>query len=201
MGGLAWRQLRSRWTSFVPTAVGLAVALALGTAVVLTQSRTEEASLVQTVNGLGSHGLVTVRLTGVRSATDYSQFSADVGRAAKNLGADLGIAVLGDLPSHVDLISGSWPATSQSGDTFSVTLPEDAAKAGHLKLSDRACMQVLDGKYVVCIKVAGIWRPHNVTDAYWGPEQAVPMAAFTDVTAYFNIVNAEAKTDTPPALV
>ena len=66
LGSLALRQMRARWASFVPTAIGLMVAVALGTAVALTQSRTEEASLVQTVNGLGKQGLVTVRLTGVR---------------------------------------------------------------------------------------------------------------------------------------
>jgi len=56
LGRLAWRQMRGRWTSFVPTALGLAVALALASAVTLTQSRTEEASLDQTVNNLGSRG-------------------------------------------------------------------------------------------------------------------------------------------------
>ncbi len=230
LGWLAWRQMRARWVSFVPTAVGLAVALALGTAVTLTQSRTEEASLVQTVNGLGPRGLVTVRLTGVRSAADYNQFTADVGKAAVGLGglvttrsallysaryvptvvngvmparpgADLGIAVLSDLPNHVDLVSGSWPARSQLSDTFDVTMPEDAAKASHLKLGDRACLQVLDGKYVVCIKVAGLWHPRKITDPYWGPEQSVPIAAFTDIPTYFTIIDAEPKSDQPPQLV
>src|SRR5260370_23642226 len=230
LGWLAWRQVRARWVSFVPTAVGLAVALALGTAVTLTQSRTEEASLVQTVNGLGPRGLVTVRLTGVRSAADYNQFTADVGKAAVGLGglvttrsallysaryvptvvngvmparpgADLGIAVLSDLPNHVDLVSGSWPARSQLSDTFDVTMPEDAAKASHLKLGDRACLQVLDGKYVVCIKVAGLWHPRKITDPYWGPEQSVPIAAFTDIPTYFTIIDAEPKSDQPPQLV
>src|SRR5256885_2174219 len=105
--------MRGRWTSFVPTALGLAVALALASAVTLTQSRTEEASLDQTVNSLGY----------------------------------------------------------------------------------RECMKVVGGNYVVCIHVAGIWRALNTKDAYWGPEQSVPIAAFTDVPTYFSVLNGEGALD------
>lgn len=45
----------------------VANALALAAAVTLTQSRTEEAGLQQTVSGLGSQGLVSVRLTGANN--------------------------------------------------------------------------------------------------------------------------------------
>lgn len=238
LGGLAGRQIRARWTSFVPTALGLAIALALGSAVTLTQSRTADASLTQTVNGLGARGLVTVRLTGVRSVDAYNQFTGDVGKAAHDLGglvaersvllysatyspktingvdvATLGpayastvsppeIASLADLQSHVDLVAGAWPATSTVGDTYEATMSEDAARAAKLKLGDRQCQQVLSpGKYVMCFHVAGLWRPHNVKDPYWGTEQSAPVAAFVDVPSYFAILKSEADTDSQPQLV
>ncbi|HEX2681610.1 MAG TPA: FtsX-like permease family protein, partial [Candidatus Dormibacteraeota bacterium] len=75
---LAARQMRARWPSYVPTAIGVAAALALGVAVTLTQARTDEASLVQAMSGLGPSGLVMVRLTGVRQADAYTQFQRDV---------------------------------------------------------------------------------------------------------------------------
>jgi len=81
LGGLAWRQMRARWSSFAPTALGLGIALALASAVTITQSRTEEASLDQTVKGLGSRGLITVRLTGIRQVSEYNQFTGDVNAA------------------------------------------------------------------------------------------------------------------------
>src|SRR5712692_1397258 len=241
LGWLAWRQMRARWTSFVPTALGLAIAVALGTAVTLTQSRTEDASLAQTVTGLGAHGgLVTVRVTGVRQLDAYNQFKRDVNKATKSAGglvaqrsvllesgaytpasingvdvAKLGftysstaralqIAVLEDLRSHVDLVAGSWPATATTGDIVEVTLPQDAATGAHLKLGDVQCMKVIAPcAYVVCIHVAGLWKPHNVADAYWGLDQTVPSAAFTDIPTYFGILTAETKAEqpVPPQLV
>ncbi len=240
LGRLAWRQMRARWLSFVPTAVGLAVALALGSTVALTQSRTEDASLAQAVSGLGSRGLVTVRLTGVRQVDAYDQFTSDVNKAAKGLGGlvsqrsvllysatyspttingvdvnTLGhaylstvsppeIASLENLRSNVDLFAGSWPATTTTGATFEATMPESAAFAAHLKLGDRQCMKELaPGTYAMCFHVAGIWRPRNLTDPYWGPERSVPEAAFVDVATYFAILKAEADADgpMPPQLV
>ncbi|OLE79444.1 MAG: hypothetical protein AUG06_07790 [Actinobacteria bacterium 13_1_20CM_2_65_11] len=231
LGGLAWRQMRGRWTSFVPTALGLAVALALASAVTLTQSRTEEASLDQTVNSLGSRGLITVRLTGVQQITAFNQFTRDVKTSTQNVNGlvaersvllysgtyvpqtingvniekidpafvrdliPLEIGVLDDLPAHVMLIAGSWPATGRIGETVEVTVPEDAARSAHVKLGDRECMKVVGGNYVVCIHVAGIWRALNTKDAYWGPEQSVPIAAFTDVPTYFSVLNGEGALD------
>ena len=49
----------------------VANALALAAAVTLTQSRTEEAGLQQTVSGLGWQGLVSVRLTGANNQQQY----------------------------------------------------------------------------------------------------------------------------------
>jgi hypothetical protein len=237
LGSLALRQMRARWASFVPTALGLAVALGLGTAVALTQSRTEEASLVQTVSGLGRQGLVTVRLTGVRQVDAYNQFTADVGRAARNLGGlvaersvllysntytprtingvDVGklgpayattvippeIASIENLQAHVDLVSGSWP-TASTGSTAEATMSEDGAGQAHLKLGDRQCQQVLSpGTYSMCFHVAGIWKPRNLSDPYWGSDQSPPVAAFVDIPTYFAILKAEADADPQPQLV
>ena len=221
----------------MPTALGLALALALASAVTLTQSRTEEASLDQTVNGLGSRGLITVRLTGVQQASAYNQFTRDVKAATQNVNGlvaersvllysgtyvpksingvniekldpafvrdliPLEIGVLDDLPSHVKLVAGSWPATSKTGDIIEVTVPEDAARSAHVKLGDLECIEVLGGNYVVCIHIAGLWRPLNVLDPYWGPEQSAPVAAFTDVPTYFSILNGEGSVDQRPQLV
>jgi hypothetical protein len=237
LGGLAWRQIRGRWLSFVPTSLGLAVALALASAVTLTQSRTEEASLEQTVNGLGSRGLITVRLTGVRSVSEYNQFTTDVNAATRNVSglvaersfllysgsyvpqsingvvvAKLGpafahnllpleIASIDNLQSHVTLTSGSWPATSKVGDVTEVTVSDDAAQSAHVNLGDRECMQVLGGNYITCIHIVGLWRPRDIADPYWGPEQQVPIAAFTDVARYLEVLNRETDSDTMPQLV
>ena len=237
LGSLALRQMRARWASFVPTAIGLVVAVALGTAVALTQSRTEEASLVQTVNGLGRQGLVTVRLTGVRQVDAYNQFTADVSRAARNLGglvaersvllysntytprtingvdvAKLGpayattvippeIASIENLQAHVDLVSGSWPSAS-SGGTAEATMSQYGAGAAHLKVGDRQCQQVLSpGTYAMCFHVAGIWKPRNLSDPYWGSDQSPPVAAYVDIPTYFAILKAEAGTDPQAQLV
>lgn len=237
LGSLALRQMRARWASFVPTAIGLAVALALGTAVALTQSRTEDASLVQTVNGLGRQGLVTVRLTGVRQAGAYDQFTADVSRAARNLGGlvaersvhlysntytpktingvdvnKLGpayattvippeVASMENLQAHVDLVSGSWP-TASAGSTAEATMSEDGAGQAHLKVGDRQCQQVLSpGTYAMCFHVAGIWKPRNLSDPYWGSDQSPPVAAYVDIPTYFAILKAEADTDPQAQLV
>src|SRR5260370_556500 len=240
LGWLAWRQMRARWVSFVPTAVGVAAALPPRPAGPPPPSRAEGAGPGPAVERVAPRAPWAPGVKGGRVAgggvagggwaAEYNQFTAEVGKAAVGLGglvttrsallysaryvptvvngvmparpgADLGIAVLSDLPNHVDLVSGSWPARSQLSDTFDVTMPEDAAKASHLKLGDRACLQVLDGKYVVCIKVAGLWHPRKITDPYWGPEQSVPIAAFTDIPTYFTIIDAEPKSDQPPQLV
>ena len=182
------RQLRARWVSFVPTAIGLAVALALAAAVTLTQSRTEEAGLQQTVSGLGSRGLVSVHLTGVREQAPYDNFAAEVRRAARedmagllavremgvqsgvyvpklrngakvpDTGANLRITALEDLKGHVDLVMGSWPAAS-SGGTIDVTIPDAAATPNQLTVGDTECLQVQDGEDAVCVHVVGIWHP------------------------------------------
>ena len=237
LGGLAWRQMRARWSSFAPTALGLGIALALGSAVTITQLRTEEASLDQTVKGLGSRGLITVRLTGIRQVSEYNQFTGDVNAATAKVNGlvatrsvllysgsyvpqslngvnvvklgpafahdviPLEIASLDNLQSHATLVAGSWPATNKTGDTFEVTVGEDAAKSAHVNLGDRECIQVLGGNYVICIHIAGLWRPVNIADPYWGPEQMVPVAAFTDVPTYFTILNKESDFDRMPQLV
>ncbi|HZC77689.1 MAG TPA: FtsX-like permease family protein, partial [Ktedonobacterales bacterium] len=44
-------------------------------------------------------------------------------------------------------------------------------------------------------------RPLASKDAYWGPEQTVPVAAFTDVATYFSVLNGEGTVDSDPQLV
>jgi len=238
LAGLVARQMRARWTSYLPTAVGLAVAIGLASSVTLVQARAEDASLTRTMNSLGAQGLVSVRLTGVRQADAYAQFRSNVQQAAqqeKGLvaprstllysgrytpatinGVDVGslgsayastvtpleLAVLEDLQSHVTLERGGWPAVPVAAGALQVTLPEDAAAAAHLKLGDTQCMVVLSpGKYSVCVHVVGIWMPVNRSDAYWGPDQAPPIAAFIDDATYFATLKAEADADTQPQLV
>ncbi|HKV88196.1 MAG TPA: FtsX-like permease family protein [Candidatus Dormibacteraeota bacterium] len=227
---LAWRQMRARWTAYVPTAIGLAAALALATAVSLTQARAQDAGLVRTVQGLGPNGLVSVRLTGVWTQPDYDKFRMDVQHATGDLGGtlavrssllysatylpalvngsvpndpgqDLQIATMEDLPQHVDLVAGTWPIAPTAGQTLEVTLPQSAAGPAHLGAGDTECLKVLDGRYRVCIHVAGIWKPRQAADPYWGTEQGPPVAAFTDDSTYFANLVAESKVDQPSALV
>ncbi|HVS48117.1 MAG TPA: hypothetical protein VHJ99_04355, partial [Candidatus Dormibacteraeota bacterium] len=224
LAGLARRQLTARWMSFVPTAVGLGVALALASAVSLTQSRTEEAGLQQTVSRLGSQGLVSVHLTGVTDQQSYQAFTAEVRRAARDdmggiiaprqtglisggyvpqlingtkpvaPGADFRIAASEDLPAHAALVAGAWPSGAASG-MLEVTLPEAFVSFVRLGVGDVVCAKVQDGDDVVCLRIVGIWRPFQLQEAYWGPNRAPEVAAYMDVQSYFAML----KRQTNPA--
>ena len=212
LAGLARRQLAARWMSFVPTAIGLGAALALASAVTLTQSRTEEAGLQQTVANLGPQGLISVRLTGVVSQQQYEELKAEVQRAARDdmgglvairevgllsggyvqqsvngnkpVGADYRIAAYEGLAAHAVLVSGRWPSGAP-GATLEATLPEQFASFVHLGVGDLACATVQDGKDVVCVRIVGIWRPAQPLEPFWGPNQEPEVAAYVDVQAYF----------------
>lgn len=144
VGGLAWRQVRARWTSYAPTAVGLAVALALAAAVTFTQSRTEEASLGQTVSQLGARGLITVRYTGVKQVADYNSFTANVNKTTKDLN---GVVA----QQSILLYSGSWVPTSINGVNVAALGPTFAHDAIPLEIG------VLDNLQSHVNLVAGSW--------------------------------------------
>ena len=144
VGGLAWRQVRARWTSYAPTAVGLAVALALAAAVTFTQSRTEEASLGQTVSQLGARGLITVKYTGVRQTADYDRFIADVKKTTKDLN---GVVT----QQSVLLYSGSWVPISVNGASVASLGPTFAHDAIPLEVAS------IDNVQSHVNLVAGTW--------------------------------------------
>ena len=221
LAGLARRQLAARWTSFLPTAIGLGVALALAGAVTLTQSRMEEAGLQQTVSNLGAQGLVSVHLTGVVNRPQYDQLRQEVVRAARDdmggliglrqaglisggyvqqtvnghkpTGEDYRIVGVEDLPSHAVLTAGSWPSGTP-GPTLEATLPATSASFVHLGVGDLACAQVQDagaGADIVCLRIVGIWRPLQPREDYWGQNQKPEVAAYVDVPEYFAILKAQ----------
>ncbi len=213
LAGLARRQLAARWISFVPTAIGLGAALALASAVTLTQSRTEEAGLQETVSSLGPRGLINVHLTGVSNQQQYEQLKAEVQRAArddmgglialreaglisggyvqqtvngkKQIGFfDFRIAAYESLPAHAVLVSGRWPSGT-AGNTLEATLPAQFAGLVHLGIGDVACAMVQDGTDVVCVRIVGIWRPAQPREAFWGQSQQPEVAVYVDVPSYF----------------
>ena len=221
LAGLARRQLATRWISFLPTAIGLGAALALAAAVTLTQSRTEEAGLLQTVNGLGAQGLVSVRLTGVSNQQQYNELKTEVERAArvdmgglvavrqvglisgaylqqmvngqKPIGANFRIAAYEDLAAHTVLVSGSWPSGSP-GDTLEATIPAQFAGVVHLGVGDVVCGEVQDGSDKVCLRIVGIWRPAHPQEAFWGQTQQPDVAAYLGVPSYFAMLGRQADT-------
>ncbi len=218
--GLARRQLAARWTSFLPTGIGLAVAIALAAAVTLTQSRTEEAGLLQTVSRLGSQGLVSVRLTGATNQQQYDQLIAQVRQAARDdmgglitlrgsgllsggyvpqtvngqkaspLNNDFRIAAFDGLRGHAVLVAGSWPSSAVSA-TLEATLPAQFASFIHLGVGDVICAKVQDSNDSVCLRVVGIWRPQQPKEAYWGLNQVPEVAAYVDVPAYFAMLKGQ----------
>jgi hypothetical protein len=224
LAGLARRQLTARWVSFVPTAIGLGAALALASAVSLTQSRTDEAGLQQTVSRLGPQGLINVHLTGVSNQQQYEQLKVEVQRAARNdMGGlialreaglisggyvqqtvngkkqigffDFRIAVYENLSAHAVLVSGKWPSGAP-GATLEATLPEQFAGLVHLGVGDVACAKVQDGTDVVCVRIVGIWRPAQPQEAFWGQNQQPEVAAYVDVPAYFAMLGKQSDTVT-----
>ncbi len=220
LAGLARRQLAARWPSFLPTAIGLGVALALASAVTLTQSRTEEAGLQQTVSRLGSQGLVSVRLTGANNQQQYDQLIAQVTQAARDdmgglitlrgsgllsggyvpktvngqkaspLNNDFRIAAFDGLKAHAVLVAGSWPSSAAS-DVLEATLPAQFATFIHLGVGDVTCATVEDSNDSVCLRVVGIWRPQQPQEAYWGLNQEPEVAAYVDVPAYFAMLKGQ----------
>jgi FtsX-like permease family len=224
LAGLARRQLAARWTSFLPTAIGLGVALALAAAVTLTQSRTEEAGLQQTVANLGSQGLVSVHLTGVINQQAYEQLRQEVDRAARDDmgglialresglisggyvpktvngqkptgGADFRIAAVENLSAHAVLVAGRWPSGA-TGTTLEATLPEQFAGFTHLAVGDIVCAEVQDSTDVVCLRIVGLWRPKQPQEAYWGPNQQPEVAAYVGVPDYFAVLKAQTSSTT-----
>ena len=215
LAGLARRQLAARWISFLPTAIGLGAALALAAAVTLTQSRTEEAGLLQTVGGLGAHGFVGVRETGVANQNQYEQLKAEVRRAARDdmgglvalretglisgayvqqtvngnkpAGENFRIAAYEDLSAHSVLLSGRWPSVTP-GDTLEATLPAQFTGLVHLAVGDVACAKVQDGDDIVCVRIVGTWLPAQPLEAFWGQTQVPEVAAYIDVPEYFAMV-------------
>ncbi|MEV4497213.1 ABC transporter permease [Micromonospora arborensis] len=75
------------------------------------------------------------------------------------------LATLDDLAAHAELTSGAWPQAGAN--PIQVSLPERAAGALGLTVGER--IPVRDraterrGEFVL----AGTWRPHDPTDAYW----------------------------------
>ena len=220
LAGLARRQLAARWKSFLPTAIGLGVALALASAVTLTQSRTEEAGLEQTISRLGSQGLVSVRLTGATNQQQYDQLIAQVRQAARDdmgglitlresgllsggyvpqtvngqkaspLNIDFRIAAFDGLRAHAILVAGSWPSSDASA-TPEATLPAQFANLIHLTVGDVTCAKVQDSNDSVCLRIVGIWRPQQPQEAYWGLNQTPEVAAYVDVPAYFAMLKGQ----------
>jgi FtsX-like permease family len=218
LAGLARRQLAARWASFLPTAIGLGVALALAAAVTFTQSRMDEAGLQQTVNRLGPQGLVSVHLTGVTNQPQYEQLRQEVQRAARDdmgglvalresglisggyvqktvngqkpSGADYRIAAVENLPSHAVLVAGSWPS-GQQGSAVEATLPETYAGFVHLAVGDLACANVQDSTDLVCVRIVGLWRPTHPQEDFWGPNQMPEVAAYINVPDYFSLLKAQ----------
>jgi hypothetical protein len=125
---LARRRLRRDWAAYVPTSLGLGVALGLATAVILTQALTEEASLRSYLARLGNSSLVEVRHTKALDQKGYDDFKLEVERASHR---DMGGLVA---PSGYRLLSGGNLPFSRNG-VRSVQPPHGDPKANVVRLA------------------------------------------------------------------
>jgi len=81
LGRLAAARLRAGWATYVPTAFGLAIAIALAPALTATQSLTDQASLQAALARLGTGALVEVQNTEMYDQKTYTGFQQSVATA------------------------------------------------------------------------------------------------------------------------
>jgi hypothetical protein len=74
------------------------------------------------------------------------------------------------LEKHAGLLQGTWPAGASPGQPVPVAFSEGGSALYGLKVGDVACLHAVDvdpAPPQVCVVVAGIWKPQQVSDAFW----------------------------------
>lgn len=124
----------------------------------------------------GEHGYL--REASFRVASGYFPVTSHNGVVLPRTdsGAVLAFANHSDLQSHADLLAGAWSATPPVA-TVSVTLAESAAKLLSANPGDRLCVASGGQADAICLLVAGIWRQHDATSAYWVGDDSLPVEA------------------------
>lgn len=83
-----------------------------------------------------------------------------------------------ELESKAVLTGGAWPKPGIKTDALSIATSEKGAALYGLRLSDVVCLTSANDLTVpptkICVTVAGIYKPRNVSDSFWlsGPESS-----------------------------
>ena len=77
-------------------------------------------------------------------------------------------AALGDVTAQAELVSGHWPGAPAAGQPIPAALPASAAALLHV--ADGDVLRMKDGisKGPVRFVITGLYRPRDVSSAYWG---------------------------------
>src|SRR6516165_10373230 len=90
--------------------------------------------------------------------------------AGSGLGGNTPIAeaaALGDISGQAELVSGSWPGPAVRGQPVPAALPATAAALLHVTVGDVLRMQDRITQDYVRFVVTGVYRPRQVSSAYW----------------------------------
>ncbi|MBJ7603351.1 MAG: ABC transporter permease [Candidatus Dormibacteraeota bacterium] len=210
-------RLRRKWRLWLPTAIGLAVAVSLATATVVIQSAESEAGLRLTVDRLGAQGRVDVALTAGTDPARYQTFqtttetrvqaefggalalrsryviSGDFPQLSRNgtpvaAGADLvQLASVQKLAQHVVLTSGSFIPYLPGELAPASVSGPDAERLG-LKPGDTICLGGGDAGTPACVRLTALWRPRLGGDAYWDRSRASGAVVFVDSDPFFSLL-------------
>ncbi len=96
-------------------------------------------------------------------------------------------ASLGDITAHATLVSGRWPGTPARGQPIPAALPATAAALLHVTDGEVLRMQDRISSVSVRFVVTGLYRPRQLSSAYWGLDSYVGLAgssAASDFTTY-----------------
>ena len=88
-------------------------------------------------------------------------------------------AALGDLAAQASLVSGRWPGAPASGQPIPAALPAAAAALLHVTDGDVLRMQDPISATYVQFVVTGLYRPRQVSSAYWGLDDIAPAGSST----------------------
>ena len=88
-------------------------------------------------------------------------------------------AALGDITGQAELVSGHWPGAPVRGQPIPAALPATAAALLHVSTGDVLRMRDRISKGYVRFVVTGLYRPRQVSSAYWNLSEIAPSGSST----------------------
>ena len=88
-------------------------------------------------------------------------------------------AALGDITGQAELVSGHWPGAPVRGQPIPAALPATAAALLHVTIGDVLRMRDRNTEGPLRFVVTGLYRPRQVSSAYWNLSEIAPSGSST----------------------